>query len=133
MATETSGKICNEFLDIKIVTDFEDYPEKFHLIESVTFLYDTVYCKPCGRIFVRICWSQYLLEFAAASPKNCNCLRRGMSKLRIQMTACCCLFSRLCPWPNSVLLIFSCRDITLRKEILKLPKCTLTNAVNLTK
>ena len=37
MATETFGKICNEFQDIKIVTDCEDYPEKFHLVESVTF------------------------------------------------------------------------------------------------
>ena len=33
MATETSGKICIEFLDIKIVIDYENYPEKFHLIE----------------------------------------------------------------------------------------------------
>lgn len=66
MATETFGKICNEFQGIKIVADCEDYPEKFHLIESVTFLYDTVYCNPCGRIFVRICWLQYLLVFTAS-------------------------------------------------------------------
>ena len=65
MATETFGKICNEFQGTKIVADCEDYPEKVHLIKSVTFLYDTFIVIPVvGYLYEsagpNICWYSQL-------------------------------------------------------------------------